>query len=172
MSNQKRNLKNKKYAVIIVAVVVLAAIIAGAVAIAVNVSNTPERVAKKYAEGVITADADKVIGCLPDFLIEYYVEELGVEKTTKKELIKALEETLTEEDSQACDIISAVKKDKKIAEYTDDLKECRASKNDVEKMTDACVVQVKLLADGSEQQMNIVCIKFENKWYVLEMEQP
>ncbi len=165
-------------AVVAVAVIVALILIIGGLG---KGESSPEAAAEAYIEALSKLDADKLLDCIPDEVLEAAAEDLydGSLKELKKEFREEYEEA--KEDGWDIKVKVKVKENEKVSR--DELKELKEEYEDKDcdiKISEARDITVKLTVKGeidgedidetNEQKVRV--IKVGRRWYIDAFDNP
>lgn len=167
---------NKKKLFIIIGAAAAAIVAAIVVFFCFFYGNSPEAVAEKFATALAEYDAESLVECVPDFMIEEAAEQYDV-SADRDAVAKAIQETYDEnidDDDMPKDfkvLGTVISEDYFDQEDKEDfIKECKEYYDVV--VEDVCVVEVNYTAvfDGEEETeyMDVTCAKIDGTWYVMD----
>ena len=130
-------------------------------------SNTPEETVNKFLSAFNAGNAEKLLECVPDFMVKKLSNEFGISASSKKDLISSVKKeingfkyslnyeiaeiTIDERETTPEGINSQFRE----GEYPDEV---------MNKFEEYCEVQVELEGfDG----VGFECVKYEGAWYII-----
>lgn len=156
-------------AAVILAVVLLIVFLGNSVGF-----SSPEAAAKAVVTATATRDVKAVLNCVPDFMVrELAVESgLGID-ASRSAIAKVANALMPKEESDEIKILSAEVTD---SIDPDDYYRLHNSyyeylyDEEREEITDVVLVEVSFLYDGDETSTEVICIKMDGVWYVIDMD--
>ena len=135
-------------------------------------ATSPEKVAEKFAVAYCTMDAEAVVDCIPDFMVENLCSRYYAYPANRKNLAAVMQrQILSLDDYETISVISARR------DYTydtDDLNDyiSDAGMNVMEraKIKDYCAVNVTAVVSGEMENLYVICIKLKNRWYAIDID--
>lgn len=135
-------------------------------------AGSPQAVVKTLIEAIASCDVEGELACYPDFKIAYLMDWYEVD--SEAQLIQAMKDVINENDKLTRRSCTNLK-----AEVTEDAADAdeRASilnalkdrynltEEQLEKVTEFCVVKVTYKLDGKKKSDSIRCIKYDGRWY-------
>ena len=132
------------------------------------------KVAKAYVKAYASRDASDLLDTLPEFMWDVYADQCDLEEGyTRKELVKAMEEEVDEDDIINIKIKSAEKSE----DYDDDeVEEILEQLADVYKFDTDDIQKAEIIAleceykDGDETEEDsaeVLCVKIDGSWYAI-----
>lgn len=161
--------------IILIFVVIFAVALTGIILLTKNGEgySSPEKLAKAYVEAVFELDSEKLVSCLPDFMVEKNGNNYGLTNATRKELAKALKDEIKKsgEAKQKVEIIS-VDINRELSTGYDMFDYFGISSDEKEKISQVVELKVKCSLDNgkNERIFEIVCFEESNKWYILNVD--
>ena len=135
-------------------------------------NRTPEKLAENYIEAYYNLDSAKLVSCLPDFAVVKNAEYLGLSDSSRKTLIKALEERAKTSGEQKRNVkIISIKTDNVLSVNYDVFDFYGLSSSEKSKISEVLDLEVKYSLDDSDiENMEIICFKQGKNWYFLDMD--
>lgn len=140
-------------------------------------ASSPEKVAKNFVDALeINPSPKKIVNVVPDFMVDMMCEEYGINKPSRKALIKKLERQLAMYGDAGRDgkVLGArvVDEEYLLEEYMDDLSDYGASYTDKLNIKDACMVEVGIQDNYYDEERTYIvfCIKMGNRWYAIDID--
>lgn len=167
---------DKKLLVLLLAGVVFIAIVVGAFALFSGSEgfSKPEEAAENYVLGYFSGDAEMLLESVPDFLVRNAARSYGVSEENVDKLIEVMESRLDPSDIHDCVIwkssISA--NDDDLSDYIESLHEgdYETTYEELSKIEDYQMVEVYCLVDGEEEEYIVFCVKYNGRWYALDID--
>lgn len=139
---------------------------------ACNQNNTPEKAAESFVVSLHTADAEKLVDCIPEFMLRQMAQSYGVSSDNKKELINAMKSSVSNENIPEC-VVTGVKRDDDSAlvnEYKENLSSYGVTNEDLSKIEEYCMVSVEAKLDSEEIKNIVFCLKYDGKWCAVDID--
>lgn len=137
-----------------------------------DVNASAESVAANWWKAGETVDVALLLDCVPESRVRQMEAWYGVAEGDRKGLINAIEQNITDEDRNTCEILRAYRDDDpyELAEYTGylDRGNYDLSYKEQNSITDACIVYLEMKINGEYAKHMVFCIKCGDKWYALD----
>lgn len=167
--NVKANKGKSKFWLAFLAVVVV--IIAFVFIRASDVNSSPEKVAIAVVESEYEVDIDKMVKCVPDFIIREWAVRYDLsENASRNEVAKEIKEDYRYEEPAKVKNIRAEVTDvydiedyiifRELYDYMSD--------QEYDSISEVARVTVEFTLDGDDESVEVICIKMKNKWYYLK----
>ena len=133
----------------------------------VNSKNTPEYIARKYAESSLGYDAASLVDCMSDFSLKQFAERFfETDEIDKNAIIAELESTIPDEKSTFTIVSVSIDEEwDESEELMNDLAEYDSAY--VQRVSDVKQVKIEYILNGEEDSDVVQCVKEDGIWKVL-----
>lgn len=135
-------------------------------------NNTPEKAAENFVISLYTADPERMVDCVPVFLLRQMAQSYGASLDNKEGLINIMKSNIRQEDIRDC-VITSVKRDNDstvLDEYKDNLDNYGVTNEDLSKISEYCMVTVDAKVDDENIENIVFCVKYDDVWYAVDID--
>ena len=135
-------------------------------------NNTPEKAAENFVISLYTADPERMVDCVPEFILRQMAESYGASLDNKEGLINIMKSNIRQEDISDC-VITSVKRDDDspvLDEYKDNFDNYGVTNEDLSKIDEYCMVSVNAKVDDENIQNIVFCVKYDDVWCAVDID--
>lgn len=135
-------------------------------------NNTPEKAAGNFVTAYYTADPEKMLDCIPEFMLRQVSQSYGVSLDNKEGLVNIMKSNIRQEDISDC-VITNVKRDigsSVLDEYKENLDNYGVTNEDLAKIEDYCMVSVEANVDNENTENIVFCVKYDGAWCAVDID--
>ena len=133
---------------------------------------TPEDVAGNFILALFTPEPEMIVECVPAFMLRQLAASYGVSPDDKKEVANAMNESLSDDDTYECVILSVNRDDTSsvLDEYKYNLDNYGVTADDLAKIEDYCMVNVEATIDNENTNLIVFCVKYDGVWCAVDID--
>ncbi len=135
-------------------------------------NNTPEKAAENFVISLYTADPERMVDCVPEFILRQMAQSYGTSLDNKEGLINIMKSNIRQEDISDC-IITSLKRDNDspvLDEYKDNLNNYGVTNEDLSKINEYCMVSVNAKVDDENIENIVFCVKYDDVWCAVDID--
>lgn len=135
-------------------------------------SNTPEKAAENFVLALYTADPEKMINCIPEFIVRELASQYGTNLNDIEGLINLMSAQISQEDISDCVITSSnISSDLSLLdEYKENMDNYGVTTEDFSKIEEYSLVNVLAEVDDEDIENIVFCVKYDGVWCAVDID--
>ena len=168
---------NKKLLVSFLVGVACIALVFGAISLFSGSTgfSSPEEAAESFVMGYFSGNAEKLISCVPDFMVREMARAYDVAEDDMDALIEAMEAEVRDSDVHNCVILgsnSNIDYSNELSRYIENMRdgEYNATPAELAKIEEYQMVEVYCSVDNNNRDFIVFCVKYDGGWYAVDID--